>query len=306
MSVTLSELRTIWYAILREEEDCQAYPYPFMDALLNTAQLNICAGMVVNPLTKEVVGKWQLPFLYTDKYYSNIAPSTLTTAATVGAIVLEIADTTNYATSGALYIWGQVVTYTGKTATTFTGVSWVSFAYPVGTQLSQAFVLPTDYMNPVEVVYQNKLRLENVLYDNLFEQLNSYKGTAYSRNEWTSPFWSPNLINPFYTIKDNQHLLVFNLTNTGDMIHLRYEKLPTTLTLATDTATIANDIYAKTTIPYLAVWEFLFNRDEWGKGAELLNFAMGNLRSMYSFYNKSSKEKDSGKTYKMGKGKLNI
>jgi hypothetical protein len=303
---TLSELRTIWYQILREEEDCQAYPYVFMDALLNTAQLNICAGIVINPLTKEVAGKWQLPFLYKDQYYSNIGPSTLTTATTVGATELEIADTTNYSTTGVLYIWWQIITYTGKTATEFTGVSGIAFAYPAGTQVSQAFALPSDYMNPVEVVYQNKLRLENVLYDNVFEQLNSYKGTAYSRNEWTSPFGSPNLIKPFYTIKDNAYLLVFNLTNTGDMIHLRYEKLPTTLVASTDVSTITNDVYAKTTIPYLAVGEFLFNRDEGWKGAELLNFAMWNIRSMYAFYNKSSKEKDSGKQYRMWKGHLNI
>jgi hypothetical protein len=46
------------------------------------------------------------------------------------------------------------------------------------------------------------------------------------------------------------------------MIHLRYEKLPTTLVASTDVSTITNDVYAKTTIPYLAVGEFLFNRDE--------------------------------------------
>jgi hypothetical protein len=54
---TLQDLRDIFYAILREEEDTSAYPLILVDMLLNTAQKKICAGRVVNPLTKEEVGK---------------------------------------------------------------------------------------------------------------------------------------------------------------------------------------------------------------------------------------------------------
>jgi hypothetical protein len=54
---TLQDLRDIFYAILREEEDTSAYPLVMVDMLLNTSQKKICTGRVVNPLTKEEVGK---------------------------------------------------------------------------------------------------------------------------------------------------------------------------------------------------------------------------------------------------------
>jgi len=57
MSVTLSQLRTKAYAILREEEESSAYSYTLIDDLLNTAQLKICSGLVINPLTKEELKK---------------------------------------------------------------------------------------------------------------------------------------------------------------------------------------------------------------------------------------------------------
>lgn len=306
MSVTLSTLRTIGYAIMREEEDSSAYPYIFMDQLLNTAQLSLCSGTMINPLTKEAIGKWQLPFLNTDKYYSNVRPVTLTTTTTVGAVTLEVADTTDFLSSGSLYLWWQIVTYTNKTATEFTGVSWVLFAYPSGTEVSQAFVLPNDYMSPVNVIYNNRVQLENKLYDNIFNELKDYKGTTYNRVDTISPFESPYSVNPFYTIKDNQHLLIYNLSKTGDPIHLRYEKLPTEMTTSSSVSVISNDIYAKSTIPYLAIWEFLYNRWEEWRWAELFNLGLTKTREMYAFYNKSSKEKDNWKKYIMWKWKLNI
>jgi len=70
------------------------------------------------------------------------------------------------------------------------------------------------------------------------------------------------MVQPFYTIKDNAYLILFQLDNNDYVMRMRYEKLPTTMTAITDTATISNDIYAKTTIPYLAVAEMLYNRGE--------------------------------------------
>jgi hypothetical protein len=56
------------------------------------------------------------------------------------------------------------------------------------------------------------------------------------------------------------------------MIHLRYEKLPSEMTIASDIATIDNDIYAKSTIPYLCAGEVLFNRGEESRASQILNF----------------------------------
>lgn len=134
------------------------------------------------------------------------------------------------------------------------------FAYPAGTEVSIAFALPTDYGSPINVIYNSRFKLPQKLYDDIYEDLNQYKGTDYMRNE-ANPFTSsPYRIPPFYTIKDATYLIVFSLNTTADSILLRYEKLPTTLTAGTDTVTIPNDTYAKSTIPYLATAELLYNR----------------------------------------------
>jgi hypothetical protein len=56
--------------------------------------------------------------------------------------------------------------------------------------------------------------------------------------------------------------VIWNLNNGDKQIRVRYEKLPTMMTTGASTATISNDIFAQTTIPYYAVGEMLFNRGE--------------------------------------------
>ena len=50
----------------------------------------------------------------------------------------------------------------------------------------------------------------------------------------------------------------------------------------------------------------LYNRGEESRAGELLNFALGQVREMYTHYNNKSFENISGTQYKIGKSKLNI
>lgn len=260
MATTLQNLRDVVTDILREEEDTSAYPNTFVDLLLNSAQQRICNGLVVNPLTGQEIRKGQLPFLNTSKFYSGIATMTTTADIAVGATSISVSDCTNYPTAGSIYMNGNIIAYTGKTSTTtLTGVTGVLFAFPSGTQISPAFALPSDYSSIINVTYNNKFKLPGKLYDDIFEDLNNYKGTDYSRNNAVSPFTSPFQVNPFYTIINRAYIVIFNLNNTGDQIHMRYEKNPATMTSVVD-ATIDNDVYAKSVIPYIAVGELFYNR----------------------------------------------
>ena len=79
------------------------------------------------------------------------------------------------------------------------------------------------------------------------------------------------------------------------------------MTTTTDTVTIPNDQYAIMTIPYIAVWELLYNRWEESRAADILNFWLWQVQEMYDFYNNKSAEKPSRTQYGAGKGKfLNI
>lgn len=303
-SVTLQNLRDIAYAILREEENTSAYPLVLMDMLLNSAQNRICNGTVINPINQQAIRKWQLPFLGTSAMYSNISMTTLSADTTVGATSLSITDTTDFPSSGVLYINGNIIPYTGKTSTTFTGVSNVLFAHLSGSDVSIAFSLPTNYGSITNITYANSYKLAPKLYDDIWEDLNSIKGGWYN---YTNVQWyrSQRDVSPFYTIIDGTYFVIFNRNNTGDQIHLRYEKLATEMTASGSLATIP-DAYSKSTIPYLAIGEMLYNRGEESRAAEILNFALGQVKEMYTFYNNASYESVNGVQYGMWKSKLNI
>ena len=72
MATSLSDLRAIFYDILRENEGSSAYPASLTNILLNAAQQNILSGRVVNPVTKEEVRKGQIHFLNAEAFYSNV------------------------------------------------------------------------------------------------------------------------------------------------------------------------------------------------------------------------------------------
>lgn len=309
MSVTLAGLRTMFYDILREEQDSWAYPLSFADQLLNAAQQRICNGRVVNPLSKEEVRKWQLPFLFTDSFYANIQSTNLSENTTVGSTVLTVAKTDDFPTSGVLFIAGNIIPYTGKTSTTFTWCSGVLFPFEWGQEVSIAFALPTDYASVVNVVYNNNYQMEAQLYDDIFENLNQNKRRTGLYNDYNQVgrYNSGEYRRrPFYTTKDMQYLIIFNANRTGDMIRLRYEKQPKAMSATTDVSIIPNDIYAKWTIPYLAVWEMLYNRWEEQRGGELINFAIWQIREMYNYYNEASFQSISWWAYRTGKWRLNI
>jgi len=76
---------------LRENEGAtlgtSAYPLVLCDLLLNEAQQAWCLGTVLNPIPINpdlaTAKKGQLPFLNTDKFYSNVAPTYLSADTTV-------------------------------------------------------------------------------------------------------------------------------------------------------------------------------------------------------------------------------
>lgn len=307
MATTLKQLTDIGYDILREEENVTAYPLTFMQQLMNTSQLRICSWMVKNPLTGDIVKKWKLPFLQTDKFYSNVQDTTISTATASGDTTITVADASSFPSTWTLYIRGNIITYTGTTSTTFTGCSNVLFAHPAGTRVGVVFSLPDNYMNTMNVIYNHKFKVNPMQYDDMFEEMNDYKWTFTTNSLSTDSYYdSLYWLKPFYTIKDATYLILFNMNRDDEQVLLRYEKIPTEMSATTDTATIDNDIRAKATIPYLAIGELLFNRGEEKRGGEILNFALWQVKEMYEYYDNQDYEDISWTQYIMWKWKFNI
>ena len=303
MAVTLQNLTDKGYDLLREEEDVSAYSLSFMQDLMNSAQKRICSGVLMNPFTWRAVRKSRLPFLNSDSFYSNVAWSSLTSAATVWGTTLD-ADTTDFLSSWSLYIDWNLITYTWTSATQFTWVTWILFAHTSWAKVYQAFDLPSDFMSATQVIYNSQYKLENKLYDDIFEELNGVKWTNHYTTRNNAAYSDFIYLRPFYTLIDESYIVPFNLNNTGDKIHLRYEKLPTAMSAITNTATISDDDFALSTIPYIAIWEMLYNRWEEWRAAQILNFWLWQVKEMYDFYNNKSAEKPSKVQYKTGKSRL--
>lgn len=294
---TLQTCRDIFYWILRETEDVQAYPLVLADSFINKAQLAFCSGNIRNPLTWDVAQKWRLPFLNTDKFYENYSTIYLTAKWVLNGTTLTVWDNSSYPATWKLYLAWKTLAYTGKpSSTSFTGVDALPFAFKNGSPVDLAHDLPSDYLSPIQLIYNNNRKLDAMQYDDIFETLNARKWY-----NWEIDWYWANMLGSFYTIKDWETLLVFNAGNSGEMLHLRYEKKPTKMVEKTDLMTIDVDEYSHLIVWYFAVWDMLFNRWEEQRGAELINQAISLSRELYSLYNNSTMERQSGKQYKTGK-----
>lgn len=294
MSKTLQNMRDISYAILKEDEDTSAYPLTLIDSLINGAQLSICSGNLTDLLSagKQQITKWPLPFLYSDKYYTSVQDTYLSTTTSIGATSLSINDTSSFSSTWYLWINEDIITYTGKTSTTFTGVTWVDFAHLSGARVSQLFTLPTDFASSVRVIYNTQIVLSQVDYRDLYLRLNNYHwnytlNITNSTNSTIERF--PRDLPPFYTIISWTYFLPFQLDVSGYMIHQIYEKTPTTLSSWSDTVTIP-DAYSEITIPYITVWEILMHRGEEDRWLKIYNFWIAKIMEMYSYYSNQNNE----------------
>lgn len=302
MTKTLSDLRGKCYDILREEENSTAYPYNLVDDLINTAQQKICSWLVVNPLNWMEVHKGQLPFLNKEAFYKTAPIRYVQSNLLAGSTIIPIGDISGYPVSWHVYIEWCIVSYTSVSNDSLVGCSGLILDVKAGAQVSLVYEVPADFMNPVNVIYNDKMQIYNKDYDDVFEWLRDFKGIPDYRYERFIGYGNK----PFYTIKDDTYMVVYNIPQSWLNLKLRYERIPTIMVAPQDICAIPNDVYAMSVIPYLAVWETMYNRWEEQRWAEVINFWMWQLREMYQYYNKTGIERMTSKNYWMAKSKLNI
>lgn len=150
-------------------------------------------------------------------------------------------------------------------------------------------MLPSDFAQSVQVVYDGKFQIYPQDYRSLYKELNDTKNYGfYGYYDGNYPFDASNRFRPLYCIVNGSYLLPINVDVSGKSINLLYEKAPPTMTSLVD-ATIP-DAYATTTIPYVAVAEMLYERGEEDRAARLLSRACGKIRTMYDAYSQMNSE----------------
>lgn len=302
MAITLADLRTKCYNILREEENNSAYPYALVDDLINDAVWAICSWLYINPLSKEEIHKGQLPFLNKEVFYETSLTQYVSNDVEVGATEIEM-NTNTRPDAWVCYIGGNIVEYREKDATHLYQCTWVNGKIKGGEQASIIYKIPSDFMSPINVILDDRVQIDNKNYDDVFESLRDNKGLPQYR--FRDAHWR-GYDKPFYVIKDGKYMIPYNINTSGNELRLRYEMKPNILINADDVCIIPDDVYAITTVPYLAVGETMYNRWEEQRGAEVINWGNGKLKEMYKYYNKMWVERNTSQQYRMAKSKFNI
>lgn len=291
-TTTLSQLRTDVYDLLKQPENCKAYPYTLVDRTINSSVFDLCMGGVTLAENAETVDKMNLPFLNKTTFFTSAYKITTNGVATVGGVTLDVSDTTYFPTAGSAWLQGDVITWTGKTASSFTGVTGINFAWPSGSSIWPLYTVPADFGQMTSAYYQTgpttvQYRMIGFDYRDYKEPILNRDIFRFFRDEsvWANREY-------YYTLLNAPEGTFFlpMLPQSGNPVRFEYQKMPTTLALTTDICEIP-DQFARRTVPYLAAAEILYNRGEadYSRFLERYGFYR-HVRSFYAFYATQQKE----------------
>jgi hypothetical protein len=304
MATTLQNLRDICYGIINEPQSSQTYPLSYMDTLINQAQYKLCSGSVINFETKQMIVKGPLPFLSKTKPYAGVLPFQNTVDTVIGSTTLFVNSIQGLPTSGAIFIGGSIITYTGIDTMTLslTGIPTsgghsIQYVYPQGSQIQIAYVLPTDYGQVDRLVYNNSMLVtpkdwrQIWLGSNDSQWANFPTYTTYNSYDITSnTYLSYGAMGGFYAIIEGTYFCVFNMPGSQSIYTLCYEQAASKLTNPND-VTVVPDQFATEAIPYLAVSTMLMQRGEEDRALKLMDtVGHASVLSLYEYYQDTSGE----------------
>lgn len=269
---TFSELKTRVYKLINEKTDSTVFTDSYVWSVINEIQHNICVWDVTNLETWQVYQSPYLRFLASKSFFKSVDPINLTAA--VATTDTEISfTTTNFLSSGDIYINGDIITYTWKTATQITGVTWIATTHDSWEEVKQAFQLPTDAWKgfSLRLIEDNQETPIPYMDDRALKDQYLYY-TIVSDSTSTDEF----IVIEWYTQNDKTLVLDYYKTST-DMS-------------ASGDSTDLPDPYGMQVLAPLVAWEILYNSDERQNGVGFLREGYSKLQQMYTNYSARTKE----------------
>lgn len=279
MPNTRQEVETAVYQLLGETDVSNEYSPSVVQAAIDRWQKDICSGKIVRLFADEkwskVIRSKRLPFLEQRQAISLYEAKALTVIAWVSATTLTL-DTTNYlaaSPSSPKYVYanGNIMTYTGKTGTQLTGVSWLQTQLPVWTRINQLFLV--DNLN-VYKPYTVDIQSQNsgpIPCTQMPEGWYSYGAYFSLLNQWENRLLLINY-NPAYSVWDIATYWIKYIQTAPDLTtDLSELVLPWT--------------QGVTTVAPLVAGEMLYNTEETEFGIEKLNVGYRNLIQFYNGLN---------------------
>lgn len=263
-TTTLLTLRTDVLDIIRADEGDAVYPNSLINRAINKAQRDICNGTIRHPQTGEWINKLTIPYLEREAYYTTAIPTTVSVTATAGATSLTVSTTTDFATSGYIVVDSNIISYSGVTATSFTGIpatgtGSIAYGHINGTVVYPLYVQPTDCNLITQLVYDRVIELPYIDYRDVTRTM-TWTPIAPATVVSGAVIYYPSVV--WYTILHGTYLLVLHRGVTPDRpLKLLYQAKPTDLSSNSD-ITIIPDDFARSVLPYIACAEIMKNRGE--------------------------------------------
>ena len=195
----------------------------------------------------------------------------------------------------AVWIYGNVITYTGKTSTQLTGCSNILFAHDAGSPVMQAYVLPADFGTSDRLIVDGVAVVRTVDQRDIVKELYGegwYRAPVQSLTGMTAAF-SFQKTEPKYSILDGQWFLPFPVYMDSRPLNLEYQRMPTQYVTAATALTIP-DAYSLRIISTVAASEMLYQRAEMDQAQALRTAALNATSGMYRAFAYANRETANG------------
>lgn len=268
---TLNQILTETYKILWEPSDSSNYDeQTVVLPRINDIVDSICKWKYINPSNSQAFTAGDLSFLRRDYFVQLVKTMPVGVDFLTTATEIEF-TTTDYSSSGNVYIGGDIISYTGKTSTEITGVTGIDIKHNGGEKVYQLYPLPAWISLPFTLVILD--RNGNVKYE-----------LPYVDGRY------PTTANKYFTIvtKSDGTNYLHVVWCWDDRAKVVYYVNSTPMVDGVDEASIPDDFALKVVAPLVA-GELLWDTEEIDDAIPKLNRGCTNLQTMYDYYSKMIK-----------------
>lgn len=270
-TTTRGQITTDTYLTLWIPSDSPNFPLSLVQKHINNVVRRITNGRIASLTERDSYGNdrvyqcGNLSFREKNIFYTNIPTTTLTDWVETSDVTISF-DTTNFPTSGAIYVWGEIITYTGKTSSTVTGVSWLLTTHIAWDTVYALYSLPSDITKPFS--------LNRIDYDWNRRDID-YQDSRYpaSHFEYFSVVTSNTWVN----------YILLRSDSTNDKLLFTYFAASTDMDEDSDICVIPDE-YVEV-VSALTAWELNWKMSETAEAQTQLRKAYAMINEMFGYFN---------------------
>lgn len=276
---TFWELKTLCYKVWWIPSDSDDFDWTtIVWPKINEVVDSILKWNVLNLNDKnQLFISWDLPFARKTHFLTTIESQSLWTTLTTASTEVDF-TTTNYPSSWAIEIEGDVINYTGKSSTQATWVTNISVWHTASSIIYPLFTLPNGISKPFTMfrVFSDWWMEEIDPVDHRFSNWAIQWYSIVSDDSWT------------------EYIRIYGYDTYNLIIKMFYYIDYTSTTSWQDMSDdsdicIIPDKFARKIVPYISSWELLYEREEPETAEEKLNKWYSSLQEMYNYYNTQNK-----------------